>query len=196
MRALAAGLVAAWALVALPACNNCGTYQYKGLSGTEWCGTVYGTQGSHYEVDNDPEAAFVEILFDHSVPPGEFDFENSGGAAVKLLWSDLESKDPLMADRVLVTCFWTDFGDPFNEQDNLYYGEPATEFELEGHGGRLNLDVGNAFVREVSWNVVCGDGVIHLEGKDTIGFERLETSSADSDLMAHLEASAGEPDGR
>lgn len=184
---ISAGL-AAVALLTLPGCNDCGTYQYKGVLGTEWCGNVYGTEGAFYEVRDQPEASFAEITFGHSTPPDEFDFDHGGGASLKVLWSDLESKQPLSADQVLMSCYWTDFGDPFDDGDDVFYSEPATELELEGHGARLNLDVGNAFMREVSWNIVCGDGVMRLQGKDKIDFTRLEISLPDSDLMAHVDS--------
>lgn len=179
-------------LSTLSACNDCGVYQYKGVLGTEWCGNVYGTEGSMFEVADGDD--WAELRFGHSVPPGEFDFSHGGGVTARVLWEDLESKEPLDASRVLTTCSWTDYGDPFDDRDDVIHSEQATEVTLQGHGGRLNLDVGDVFMREVSWTIACGDGVIRLDAKDTIDFTRLDIGSTDADLTTHLTPPSGEPD--
>lgn len=151
--------------------NDCGTYQYKGVLGTEWCGDVYGSEGTL--IEGEPEFASAEVQFRHTVPPGEFYFDHFGSVRAKFLWSDLDSGEAFGADRVFAECVWTDRGDPRTDSDDVERREPPVEIELRGHGGGFNLDPSNSTVRELSWHVVCGDNVFRLDARDRVKFDHL-----------------------
>lgn len=182
MRAwLAAGVALA------PACREqCGTYTYKGVQGVEHCGQVWGTEATVSETGDDPEQAWAEITFRHLAPPGEFDFDHQGGVTARVRWSDLISGDELGPDTVLTACDWIDRNQPLYDPDDVQRLEPATEVRLRDHGRRPNLDVGNTYVRDLSWEIVCGDGVIRLDAKDNVKFARTEGGGLPPDLAEHL----------
>lgn len=165
--------------------NDCGSYQYKGVIGTEWCGDVYGTEGTL--VEGEPELAWAELRFRHDVPASEFYFEHSGSVSVKFMWSDIESGDAFDDSRALGTCAWTDRGDPRTDNDDVQRLEPPTSIRLEGHGGGLNFEPDVATVREVSWEVVCDEGVFRLEGRDKVKFDHVCCAEVvDGELAAWL----------
>ncbi|MCO4747122.1 MAG: hypothetical protein KC912_20160 [Proteobacteria bacterium] len=182
MRSLLVGLVL------LSACrNDCGDYLYKGVRGTEWCGSVYGTEGDY--TDGEPDVASVFLHFRHIVPPGEFDFDHAGGVTARLLTSDLESGEPMGAERVWTRCWWTNYGRPDIDGDETEYDEPATSVEIQGHGKGFNIDPREGVrMRDISWDVVCGDDIIHVSGRDVVGLDPGgETTVLHPDLAGHLE---------
>lgn len=151
------------------ACDDCGLYQYKGVRTVEWCGDVYGSEGTLEEGSED--VASAEITFRHNVPPGEFYFDHSASLRARFLWADLESGEPFGAERIFSECSYTNFGDPLTDRDDVLVVEPVAEITLQGHGGGFNLDPSNSTVREVSWHVVCGDGVFRLDARDNVKFD-------------------------
>jgi hypothetical protein len=148
----------------------CGEYQYRGVRAVEWCGDVYGSEG--FRVDGPPSVSWGQLEFRHSVPPGEFTFEHGGHVSARFVWADLESGEPIGPERVLGTCAWTDRGDPLTTSDDVERLEPPTELSLQGHGRGFNLDPEGSAVRDVSWHVVCGDGVFRLDARDVVKFDR------------------------
>lgn len=167
--------------------NDCGTYLYKGVIGTEWCGDVYGSEGDLYENEDDPSTSWAEIHFRHTVPPGEFDFDHVGSVRAWFRWEDLLEEEVLGPDLVRAECFWIDYRDPRYDSDDVEFLELATEFELIDRGRGFNLDPGNTTVRDLEWHVVCGEGELRLDAHDTIKFDLGTTSGLHQDLAAHLE---------
>ena len=182
------GLMSSVVAANLGCADVCGSYQYKGVRGTERCGDVYGSEGRFFE--GEPEVAWGEIAFAHTVPAAEFNFDHYGYVSARFLWADLESGEPLDADRVLVTCHWIDRGDPLTPLDDVERTEHAEDVALQGHGRGFNLDPpGESRVRELSWRVSCGDWVYRLEARDKIKFDFGGAAEVlDLELAAWLEA--------
>lgn len=159
-------------LLSLLGCNDCGDYSYKGVRGVEWCGTVYGTDGYWYDVQDDPidGEGVYELVFEHDVPPGEFTFTHSATASVLALVEDLETGEVLGPEDVISTCSWWDYRDPLDDGDDIEYLEPATELELELLGSRPQAGWGGEEVtRRFRWHVVCGDNVLTSTAEDNVG---------------------------
>ncbi|TNE88987.1 MAG: hypothetical protein EP330_12675 [Deltaproteobacteria bacterium] len=165
-------------VLALAGCkNDCGTYSYKGVQGTEWCGDVYGTEGEVYEDEAAPSNSWVHLWFRHDVPPNEFSFDHGGSVHLWLLWDDLESGEELGAEAIYGECNWIDYGVPLDDTDDVERLEAPTEVSLESHGARFNLDVGTSYVRKLEWHVLCGEGEFRLDAKDIVELERLGPSN-------------------